>query len=125
MTGDALEFALAEFIERLNHDDVARRMLADWRRRILVEAVDTGGRFVLVSTGTGAGDLEIPRDPGDAVDMRIFGGSSVLVDIFMGRRDPIDEYMAGRLRFQGMQADEIRLDAVVACLWDDAGAEVG
>lgn len=118
MSEEGLRRALDRFIARLNGDDVARRMLRDWRRRILVEAADTGESFVLVSTGTGSGDLQLPKAPEDAIDMRILGSSSVLVDVFLGRSDPMDEYMAGRLRFQGSQPDEIRLDAVVGCLWE-------
>lgn len=112
----ALEEALEGFVVRLSQDRLTLRMLADWRRRILIEASDTRERFLIVSTGTGVGPVEHPT--GGEEDMCIAGQAAVLAEIFLGTRDPMVEYLAGRIAYRGTQPDEIRLDAVVRSMWD-------
>jgi hypothetical protein len=120
MTARPLEEALVDFIERVRGNRLALRMLADWRRRILVEATDSGERYLLVSTGNGIGPLRRPEGQ-EEVDIRIRGPEAVLVDIFRGERNPMTEYLAGNLKYQGTASDEMRLDAVVGEIWSESG----
>jgi hypothetical protein len=120
MTTRPLEEALVEFVERVRGNRLALRMLADWRRRILVEATETGERYLLVSTGNGIGPLGRP-DGQEETDIRIRGSSAILVDIFRGDRNPMTEYLAGNLEYQGTASDEMRLDAVVGEIWSERG----
>lgn len=117
----ALRQALEEFVVRVNGNGLVRRMLADWERRILIEARDTGERYFLVSTGSGVGPVEdagADVEAGSAADMRITGDAGVLTGIFRGERNPAEEYMAGRVGFHGSSRDEMRLDAVIQYVWE-------
>jgi hypothetical protein len=118
MSARPLEATLTEFIDRVRANRLALRMLADWRRRILVEATDSGERYLLVSTGKGIDPLSLP-DPAGEADIHVRAPAAILVEIFRGERNPMTEYLAGTLQFHGTTADEMRLDAVVAEIWAD------
>ena len=56
--------------------------------------------------------------PGGLPDLVLQSSADVLTQIFYGELSPNDPYNDGTLRIQGPEDDIVRLDFVIAMLWE-------
>ena len=65
-------------------------------------------------------DGTVTTQPGApaAADLALQSTGEILTQIFYGELSPNDPYNAGTLRIQGPESDIVRLDFVIAMLWE-------
>jgi hypothetical protein len=108
-TIDELKDSLESFAQSCNANARLLAMIKDWNRKIHVHATDLAADFLLTTLAPGAGD---------APDMVIQSTSDILTEVFFGEVSPNEPYNEGTLRIQGREDDIVRLDFVIAMLWE-------
>ena len=107
--------SLDSFAKSCNENTRLMAMIKDWNRTMLIEAEDLGIRSTLL---TRDGTVTItPYAPSEA-DLALHSTGEILTQIFYGELSPNDPYNEGPLRIQGPESDILRLDFVIAMLWD-------
>ena len=114
-TAEELQDSLESFAESCNENTRLMAMIKDWNRVMHIQATDLGTGAALV-TQDGA-VTTTPGAPGSA-DLVLLADSEVLTQIFYGELSPNDPYNDGTLRIQGPEDDIVRLDFVIAMLWE-------
>jgi len=114
-TAEELQGSLDSFAESCNGNARLMAMIKDWNRVMHIRATDLGAEASLITSG-GA----VSASPGApaAADLVLSADADILTQIFYGELSPNDPYNAGTLRIQGPEADIVRLDFVIAMLWE-------
>ncbi len=112
---EELTDSLTSFAQSCNENARLGAMIRDWNRVIHVHADDLGQEHTLTTQG-GA----VTTQPGTpaAADLTIRAAADVLTQVFYGELSPNEPYNAGTLRIQGAEEDIVRLDFVIAMLWE-------
>ena len=112
---EELQDSLESFARSCNENTRLMAMIKDWNRTMHVQATDLGTDATLL-TQNGA----VTTEPGapDAADLVLQSTGDILTQIFYGELSPNDPYNAGTLRIQGAESDIMRLDFVIAMLWE-------
>ncbi len=110
-----LQDSLQSFAQSCNENARLMAMIKDWNRVMHIHATDLSVDATL-TTCDGAVTTE-PSAPASA-DLVLQADSDTLTQIFYGELSPNDPYNDGTLRIQGPESDIVRLDFVIAMLWD-------
>lgn len=110
-----LQDSLQSFAQSCNENARLMAMIKDWNRVMHIHATDLGTDATL-TTSDGA-VTTAPLAP-SAADLSLQAESDILTQIFYGELSPNDPYNDGTLRIQGPESDIVRLDFVIAMLWD-------
>ncbi len=110
-----LQDSLDSFAESCNGNVRLMAMIKDWNRVMHIQATDLGTEASLVTL-----DGTVSATPGapPAADLVLSSTAEILTQIFYGELSPNDPYNDGTLRIQGPQDDIVRLDFVIAMLWE-------
>jgi len=107
--------SLLSFAQNCKENERLTAMIRDWNRTLHIESTDNGASATLITDGgvvtVEAGAIGVP-------DMTILADSEVLTQIFYGEISPNEPYNDGSLRIKGAEEDIVRLDFVIAMLWD-------
>jgi hypothetical protein len=114
-TIDELKDSLESFAQSCNANARLLAMIKDWNRKIHVHATDLAADFLLTTL---PGSVAVAPGAGDAPDMVIQSTSDILTEVFFGEVSPNEPYNEGTLRIQGREDDIVRLDFVIAMLWE-------
>jgi putative sterol carrier protein len=107
--------SLESFAQSCKENERLTAMIRDWNRVLHIEASDLAMVNTLVTDG-GIVTTE-PGAIGNA-DMVIHADSDILTQVFYGEVSPNEPYNDGTLRIKGAEEDIVRLDFVIAMLWD-------
>jgi hypothetical protein len=110
-----LQDSLESFAQSCNANERLMAMIKDWNRVLHIHADDVDEHQTLI-TRTGTVIVESGAPP--AADMTIRSTSEILTQIFYGEVSPNEPYNQGTLRIQGPEEDIVRLDFVIAMLWE-------
>lgn len=110
-----LQDSLETFAESCNENDRLMAMIRDWNRVLHIHADDIGRDDTLVTR-----DGAVVYQPGapETADLTISSTAEILTQIFYGELSPNEPYNEGTLRIQGPEDDIVRLDFVIAMLWE-------
>ena len=114
-TAEELQDSLNSFAESCNENVRLMAMIKDWNRVMHIHATDLSADAALVTQ-----DGTVTSSPGApaAADLVLQADSEILTQIFYGELSPNDPYNDGTLRIQGPEDDIVRLDFVIAMLWE-------
>ena len=114
-TNSDVQDSLESFAQSCNEHAQLGGMIRDWNRVFHIRATDTTGDFTMITDGgvvtTSAG---APARP----DLIVQSTAEILTAIFYGELSPNEPYNDGSLRTIGPEEDIVRLDFVIAMLWD-------
>ena len=114
-TAEELQDSVNSFAESCNENTRLSAMIKDWNRVMHIQATDLGADAGLVTqNGTVTAS---PGAPASA-DLVLQSTAEIFTQIFYGELSPNDPYNAGTLRIQGPEDDIVRLDFVIAMLWE-------
>ncbi len=114
-TADELHDSLSSFAESCNENTRLMAMIKDWNRVMHIHATDLGADATLI---TQDGTVSALPDAPAAADLVLQASAEILTQIFYGELSPNDPYNDGTLRIQGPEDDIVRLDFVIAMLWE-------
>jgi putative sterol carrier protein len=107
--------SLESFAQSCKENERLTAMIKEWNRILHVEATDlesistletSNGAVTATDSAVGSPDLVIQSD------------SDTLTQVFYGELSPNEPYNDGTLRIKGSEEDIVRLDFVIAMLWD-------
>ena len=107
--------SLESFAQSCEENERLTTMIKDWNRIIHIEATDLGSMSTLITDG---GRVTSERGASGTPDMIIYADSDMLTQIFYGEVSPNEPYNNGALRIKGSEGDIVRLDFVIAMLWE-------
>ena len=114
-TTEELHDSLSSFAQSCNENSRLMAMIKDWNRVMHIRASDLSADAGLVTQGGAVSALpDAPPSP----DLVLEATGEILTQIFYGELSPNDPYNAGTLRIQGPEDDIVRLDFVIAMLWE-------
>ncbi len=114
-TAEELQDSLNSFAESCNENTRLMAMIKDWNRVMHIHATDLGADAALI---TQDGTVSALPDAPAAADLVLQSSADILTQIFYGELSPNDPYNDGTLRIQGPEDDIVRLDFVIAMLWE-------
>ena len=114
-TAEELQDSLESFAASCNENERLAAMIKDWNRTMHIRATDLGTDAALITSG-GNVTAQIGAPP--VADLALESSAEILTQIFYGELSPNDPYNDGTLRIQGPQEDIVRLDFVIAMLWE-------
>lgn len=114
-TPEELQDSLQSFAQTCNDNARLSSMIRDWNRTLSVHATDLGDTYTLLTDG---GEVSISAGAPAAADLALQSTSDILTQIFYGELSPNEPYNDGMLRLLGAEADIVRLDFVIAMLWE-------
>ena len=114
-TAEELHDSLNSFAESCNENTRLMAMIKDWNRVMHIRATDLGTDATLV---TRDGVVTTATGTPTSADLALQSTAEILTQIFYGELSPNDPYNEGTLRIQGPEGDIVRLDFVIAMLWD-------
>jgi putative sterol carrier protein len=112
---DDLRDSLESFAESCNENERLMAIIRDWSRVLHIQATDIGQDDTLI-TQEGAVSHKIGAP--ESADLIIRSSAEILTQIFYGELSPNEPYNEGTLRIQGPEDDIVRLDFVIAMLWE-------
>jgi len=112
---DELRDSLESFAQTCNENERLMAMIKDWNRVLHVHSTDYGEDHTLTTNNGSVSTL--PSAP-PVADLAIHSTSEILSQIFYGELSPNDPYNEGTLRLEGSEDDIVRLDFVIAMLWE-------
>jgi putative sterol carrier protein len=107
--------SLESFAESCNENARLMGMIKDWNRVLHIHATDIDHHQTLI---TDLGTVQVHPGAPDSADLIVQSTAETLAAIFYGELSPNEPYNDGSLRIQGAEADVVRLDFVIAMLWD-------
>lgn len=114
-TAEELKDSLESFAQSCNENERLMAMIKDWNRVLHIHATDLGDDQTLV---TRDGTVTLTAGAPSAADLTIRSTAEILTAVFYGEVSPNEPYNAGTLRIQGPEDDIVRLDFVIAMLWE-------
>lgn len=114
-THEELQDSLQSFAQSCNDNARLSSMIKDWNRTLSVHATDLPDDFTLL---TNMGQVSVTPGVPPAPDLVLQSTSDILTQIFYGELSPNEPYNAGTLRLIGPEDDIVRLDFVIAMLWE-------
>ena len=114
-THEELQDSLQSFAQSCNDNARLPSMIRDWNRTLSVHATDLADDFTLT---TNMGQVSVVFGAPAAPDLVIQSTADILTQVFYGELSPNEPYNAGTLRLLGPEADIVRLDFVIAMLWE-------
>ena len=112
---DDLRDSLESFAESCNENERLMAMIRDWNRILHIHAEDINQDDTLI---TREGGVTYKAGAPEAADLTIRSSADILTQIFYGELSPNEPYNEGTLRIQGPEDDIVRLDFVIAMLWE-------
>lgn len=112
---EELHDSLESFARTCNENERLMAMIKDWNRTMHIHASDLGAEATLETRN---GVVTAAPGPPASADLALESTGEILSKIFYGEVSPNDPYNAGTLRIQGPESDIVRLDFVIAMLWD-------
>lgn len=112
---EELQDSLESFARTCNENERLMAMIKDWNRTMHIHATDLGADATLV---TRDGVVTSEKGAPTSADLVLQSTAEILVQVFYGEVSPNEPYNAGTLRIQGPESDIVRLDFVIAMLWD-------
>jgi putative sterol carrier protein len=110
-----LKDSLESFAQSCNANERLMAMIKDWNRVLHIHAEDLDEHHALI---TNNGAVTVEAGAPSVADMTIRSTSEILTQIFYGEVSPNEPYNQGTLRIQGPEEDIVRLDFVIAMLWE-------
>lgn len=114
-TAEDLRDSLDTFAASCNENERLMAMIKDWNRVIHIQATDTGQNDTLITQN---GVVEHRAEAPDSADLTIRSTADILTQVFYGELSPNEPYNEGTLRIQGPEDDIVRLDFIIAMLWE-------
>lgn len=114
-TAEELKDSLESFAQSCNENARLMAMVKDWNRILHIQATDLGDDYTLV---THDGAVTVSAGAPAGPDLTIKSTAEILTEVFYGEVSPNEPYNAGTLRIQGAEDDIVRLDFVIAMLWE-------
>ena len=114
-SAEELQDSLASFARSCNENERLMAMIKDWNRTMHIRAADLGTDATLT---TQDGVVTSAAGAPASADLVLQSTAAILTQIFYGELSPNDPYNEGTLRIQGPESDIVRLDFVIAMLWD-------
>jgi putative sterol carrier protein len=112
---DDLRDSLETFAESCNENERLMAMVRDWNRVLHIQAEDIGQADTII---TRDGTVTYKAGAPEEADLVIRSSAEILTQIFYGELSPNEPYNEGTLRIQGPEDDIVRLDFVIAMLWE-------
>ena len=112
---EELKDSLESFAQSCNQNERLMAMITDWNRTLHIHATDISEAHTLVTQAGGVSCR--PGAPAEA-DLTIQSTAEILAQVFYGELSPNEPYNEGALRIQGPEDDIVRLDFVIAMLWE-------
>lgn len=107
--------SVESFAQSCNEHAQLGGMIKDWNRVFHIHATDTGEEVTLVTqNGHVSASAGAPENP----SMKVQSTAEILGQIFYGEVSPNEPYNDGSLRLIGPEEDIVRLDFVIAMLWE-------
>jgi putative sterol carrier protein len=114
-TAEDITDSLVSFAQSCKENERLTAMIRDWNRTLHIQATDIGTSHTLItSEGHVLAEQGAPSFP----DLTIQSDSDTLSEIFYGELSPNEPYNDGTLRIKGAEEDIVRLDFVIAMLWE-------
>lgn len=110
-----LRDSLESFAESCNENERLMAMIRDWSRVLHIHAEDIGQDNTII---TRDGAVTYAAGAPESADLTIRSSADILTQIFYGELSPNEPYNEGTLRIQGPEDDIVRLDFVIAMLWE-------
>ncbi len=114
-SAEELQDSLESFAKNCNENARLMAMIKDWNRTLHIHATDLGTDATLT---TKDGTMAMQTGAPASADLALQSTSDILTEIFYGEVSPNEPYNAGTLRIQGPESDIVRLDFVIAMLWE-------
>ena len=112
---DELTDSLVSFAASCNENERLMAMIRDWNRVLHIHATDTGASHcVMTRDGSVSTEASAPAH----ADLAIHSTADILAQVFYGELSPNEPYNSGSLRIEGPEDDIVRLDFVIAMLWE-------
>jgi putative sterol carrier protein len=112
---DELKDSLESFAQSCNENARLMAMIKDWNRVLHIHATDTGEDHTLT---TSSGTVSTVSAAPPSADLAIQATADILSQIFYGELSPNEPYNSGALLLRGPEDDIVRLDFVIAMLWE-------
>jgi putative sterol carrier protein len=110
-----LKDSLDSFAQECNANERLMAMIKDWNRILDIHADDLDEHHTLITSN---GSVIVQDGTPPAAGMTIRSTSEILTQVFYGEVSPNEPYNDGTLRIQGSEEDIVRLDFVIAMLWE-------
>lgn len=114
-TAEELRESLESFATSCNENARLKAMIRDWNRVLHIEATDVKANLTLT---TANGDVSVTPSAPPSANLTIRSTAEILTSVFYGELSPNEPYNDGTLRIQGPEDDIVRLDFVIAMLWE-------
>jgi|SRR5215831_7029452 len=110
---------LDEFKARFNSNPRARKLVIDWNRFVLLDAVNTGARYGLVVKDQELVEVRKVNDFDDEADdlVHLQADEAVLLEIFRGKYNPATALTDGALAVFSKDRDKVKLEALAMVIW--------
>jgi hypothetical protein len=108
--------SLENFKERVKENDNVHKLVQNWDRNIVVEAMDTESIYTLLIRNSTIETIIEDENEDESV-IRLEADEDVLSTIFTGKLNPAEAVLNGELVVFGDPADQIKLDAITLLIW--------
>ena len=109
---------LDDYVTRCNANARLRKMLRNWSRTCVFNALDDPSLAFTIRID--AGEIVSVEEGAAPADLTISATSEDLADMFWGDLNPAQKYVTGEIKVQGSAEDVMRVDAMAALIWIDA-----
>jgi putative sterol carrier protein len=114
-TAAEVQGSLESFAESCNANERLGAMIRDWNRVLHIQATDAAADLTLI---TESGKVTVATGAPPVAHLTIQSTAEILASVFYGELSPNEPYNEGTLRIQGPEDDIVRLDFVIAMLWE-------
>ena len=107
--------SLESFVQSCNDHAQLGGMIKDWNRVFHIRATDSEEDYTLI---TKDGKVSVAPGVPAVADLAVSSTSEILSAVFYGEVSPNEPYGDGALRILGPEDDVVRLDFVIAMIWE-------
>ncbi|MBU8897140.1 hypothetical protein DRW03_22360 [Corallococcus sp. H22C18031201] len=118
-TTTGLSEVLQDFQARFNDNPRAKKLVTGWDRSVLLDASNTGNKFVLAVQDHALREVRKVADFDEDAEnlVHLQGDESVLTEIFSGRYNPATALVDGAISIFSSDRDKVKLEALAMILW--------
>lgn len=113
----SLADCLTAFQTTFNENPRVKKLIKNWTRSIVVEALDTEAVMTMFVDDLKLTQvLEGAHGDGDE-QVHLQANQDVLIDIFSGERNPVHTLVDGELAVFSSEKDKVKLEAITMVIW--------
>jgi putative sterol carrier protein len=116
---DSLADCLGHFQTTFNENGRVHKLVTNWNRHVVTEAIDTGETLTLLIQGQRIEQLLAGAHPDANEELTVYlqAQGETLIRIFSGEYNPSNALVDGELAIFSSEKDKVKLEAIAVVIW--------